>query len=135
MDLVPLVVCCKSADPTGDPALIWRAADRLAIGPDAAASAAGAGLAEFGTRVRFRHSLVRSAAYMSARAQDRQEAHQSLAEATDATADPDRRPGTGRKRRQLRTRTSPASWSSRRAGRRPGAGWLLRRHSWSVRRR
>jgi DNA-binding CsgD family transcriptional regulator len=80
-----------AADPTGDPALIWRAARRLSIGPDAAASAAGAGLAEFGTRVRFRHPLVRSAAYMSAPAQDRQKVHQSLAEATDATADPDRR--------------------------------------------
>jgi DNA-binding CsgD family transcriptional regulator len=80
-----------AADPTGDPALLWRAAGRLAIGPDAAASAAGAGLAEFGTRVRFRHPLVRSAAYMSAPAQDRQEVHRSLAEATDAAADPDRR--------------------------------------------
>ena len=34
-----------------------------------------AGLAEFGARVRFRHPLVRSAAYRSASVQDRQELH------------------------------------------------------------
>jgi len=80
-----------AADPTGDPALIWRAAGRLGIGPDAAGPAAGAGLAEFGARVRFRHPLVRSAVYLSAPDEERQEVHQTLAEATDAAADPDRR--------------------------------------------
>jgi DNA-binding CsgD family transcriptional regulator len=80
-----------AADPTGDPALIWRAAGQLGIGPDAAAPAAEAGLAEFGARVRFRHPLVRSAAYLSAPARDRQEVHRALAEATDPRADPDRR--------------------------------------------
>jgi DNA-binding CsgD family transcriptional regulator len=80
-----------AADPTGDPALVWRAAGRLGISPDAAGPAAAAGLAEFGARVRFRHPLVRSAAYRSASARDRQQAHRVLAEATDAGADPDRR--------------------------------------------
>jgi DNA-binding CsgD family transcriptional regulator len=80
-----------AADPTGDPALVWRAARLLGIGPDAARSAAEAGLAEFGTRVRFRHPLVRSAAYQSAPVRDQQEVHRLLAEATDAAADPDRR--------------------------------------------
>ena len=80
-----------AADPTGDPALAWRAAGRLGIGADAAAPAADAGLAEFGTRVRFRHPLARSAAYRSAQAQDRQEAHRALAEVTDQQLDPDRR--------------------------------------------
>ena len=55
-----------AADPTGDPVLVWRAAGRLGIGAEAAAPAAEAGLAEFGARVRFRHPLVRSAAYRSA---------------------------------------------------------------------
>ncbi len=79
-----------AADPTGDPALVWRAVGRLGIGADAAAPAADVGLAEFGTRVRFRHPLARSAAYRSASAQDRQEAHQALAEVTDQRLDPDR---------------------------------------------
>ena len=80
-----------AADPTGDPALVWRAAGRLGIGIQAAAPAAEAGLVEFGARVRFRHPLVRSAAYRSASAQDRQDVHRALAEATDPAADPDRR--------------------------------------------
>jgi DNA-binding CsgD family transcriptional regulator len=80
-----------AADPTGDPALVWRAAERLGIGADAAAPTADADLAEFGTRVRFRHPLARSAAYQSASAQDRQDAHRALAEVTDQRLDPDRR--------------------------------------------
>ena len=80
-----------AADPTGDPALMWRAARRLGVGTHAAGPAAEAGLAEFGARVRFRHPLVRSAVYRSAPAVDRQEAHRVLAEATDPLADPDRR--------------------------------------------
>ena len=80
-----------AADPTGDPALMWRAAGRLGVGAQAAGPAAEAGLAEFGGRVRFRHPLVRSAVYRSAPAVDRREAHRVLAEATDPLADPDRR--------------------------------------------
>jgi DNA-binding CsgD family transcriptional regulator len=80
-----------AADPSGDPVLVWRAAGRLAIGAGAAGPAEKAGLAEFGARVRFRHPLVRSAAYRSASVQTRQELHGALAEATDPAADPDRR--------------------------------------------
>jgi hypothetical protein len=80
-----------AADPTGDPALMWRAAGRLGVGTQAAGPAVEAGLAEFGGRVRFRHPLVRSAVYRSVPERDRQEAHRTLAEATDARADPDRR--------------------------------------------
>jgi len=85
------LVQLAAADPTGDPVLVWRAAGRLAIGAGAAGPAAEAGLAEFGARVRFRHPLVRSAAYRSASVQTRQELHGALAEATDPAADPDRR--------------------------------------------
>jgi AAA ATPase domain len=80
-----------AADPTGHAALVWRTAARLAIGADAAAPATNAGLAEFGTRVRFCHPLARSAVYQSTPAQDRQEAHLALAEVTDPGLDPDRR--------------------------------------------
>jgi DNA-binding CsgD family transcriptional regulator len=85
------LVQLAAADPTGDPVLVWRAAGRLAIGAGAAGPAAVAGLAEFGARVRFRHPLVRSAAYRSASVQTRQELHGALAEATDPAVDPDRR--------------------------------------------
>src|SRR6185437_2237889 len=85
------LVQLAAADPTGDPVLVWRAAGRLAIGAGAAEPAAEAGLAEFGARVRFRHPLVRSAAYRSASVPTRRELHGALAEATDPVADPDRR--------------------------------------------
>jgi DNA-binding CsgD family transcriptional regulator len=78
-----------AADPSGDPLLVWRAAGRLGI--PVQMPAAGAALAEFGARVRFRHPLARSAAYRSAPAQQMQEVHAALAEATDPAADPDRR--------------------------------------------
>src|SRR5437667_753830 len=80
-----------AADPSGDPVLVWRAAGRLAIGAGAAGSAVDAGLAEFGARVRFRHPLVRSAAYRSASRTTRQGLHGALADATDPAVDPDRR--------------------------------------------
>jgi DNA-binding CsgD family transcriptional regulator len=80
-----------AADPVGEPLLVWRAADRLGIRPQAATPAAEAGLLEFGTRVRFHHPLVRSVAYRSASLQERHDVHRALAEATDPLLDPDRR--------------------------------------------
>jgi DNA-binding CsgD family transcriptional regulator len=85
------LVQLAAADPTGDPAMVWLAAGRLGIGTEAATPAAEAGLLEFGTRMRFRHPLVRTAAYRSASLQDRQAVHRALAEVTDPQADPDRR--------------------------------------------
>jgi DNA-binding CsgD family transcriptional regulator len=79
-----------AADPIGDPLLVWRAAERLGIPTDAATAPAQAGLLEVGARVRFRHPLVRSAAYRSASLQERQEAHRALAQVTDPEIDPDR---------------------------------------------
>ena len=79
-----------AADPSGDWSLVWRAAGQLGIPIHAAIPATEAGLAEFSPRVRFRHPLVRSAAYRSAPLADRQRVHAALAEATDP-ADPDRR--------------------------------------------
>jgi DNA-binding CsgD family transcriptional regulator len=80
-----------AADPVGEPLLVWRAAERLGIGPDAAAAAVDAGLFEIGARVRFRHPSVRSAAYRSAPPDERRALHAALAEATDPQHDPDRR--------------------------------------------
>ena len=80
-----------AAEPTGDLTLMWRAANQLGIGPEAAAPAVEAELSSFATRVKFRHPLARSAAYRSAPLQDRQLVHRALAAATDAQQDPDRR--------------------------------------------
>jgi DNA-binding CsgD family transcriptional regulator len=80
-----------AADPSGDPVLVWRTAGSLGIPLSAWPPAVETGLVEFGTRVRFRHPLVRSAAYQSASALQRQDVHRALAEATDPQNDPDRR--------------------------------------------
>jgi DNA-binding CsgD family transcriptional regulator len=80
-----------AADPSGNAALVWRAAARLGLTARATAPAVEAGLAEFGVQVRFRHPLVRSVAYRSASFAERQQVHEALAEATDPEADPDRR--------------------------------------------
>ncbi|OBK24496.1 LuxR family transcriptional regulator [Mycobacterium asiaticum] len=80
-----------AAEPIGDAALLLRAAQNLGLPHDAAAGAEAAGLIDVGTRVRFRHPLVRSAAYRAAGLVERRRAHRALAEATDGNADPDRR--------------------------------------------
>jgi DNA-binding CsgD family transcriptional regulator len=80
-----------AADPTGDSALVWRAARRLDIAQTAAAAATDAGLAEFGSRILFRHPLARSVSYWSASVAERQQVHRALADETDRDLDPDRR--------------------------------------------
>ena len=86
-----LLLLLAAAEPVGDVTLLWRAADRIGIGPEAIAPAEDAGLLEISARVRFRHPLVRSAAYRAAPAPARREVHRALADVTDARVDPDRR--------------------------------------------
>jgi DNA-binding CsgD family transcriptional regulator len=78
-----------AAEPVGDPVVVWRAAGRLGIGTRAAANTDG--LLTIGTRVSFRHPLVRSSVYRAASPEERQAVHRALADATDAEVDPDRR--------------------------------------------
>jgi DNA-binding CsgD family transcriptional regulator/tetratricopeptide (TPR) repeat protein len=80
-----------AADPTGDAALEWRAAQRLGITESAAHAAESDGMLAFDGGVAFRHPLVRSAVYRAAGPDERSEVHRALAEATDPTIDPDRR--------------------------------------------
>ncbi|MFI7470008.1 AAA family ATPase [Nonomuraea sp. NPDC049646] len=81
-----------AAEPVGDVTLLTRAAELLGVEVAAAASPAeAAGLIAIGTRVRFHHPLMRSAAYRAASPQDRQDVHRALADATDPRTDPDRR--------------------------------------------
>ncbi|WP_445149960.1 helix-turn-helix transcriptional regulator [Baekduia sp. Peel2402] len=80
-----------AAEPIGDVRLLRRGAELLGIGLDDAAPAEAIGLIDIGPRVRFRHPLVRSAAYRAASVADRRDVHRALAEATDPEQDPDRR--------------------------------------------
>jgi DNA-binding CsgD family transcriptional regulator len=81
----------SAAEPLGDPALLWRAAAMLGLATDAAAPAEAGDLIALGTRVTFRHPLLRSAVYDAARPEQRRAAHGALADATDPESDPDRR--------------------------------------------
>ncbi|GAA5122297.1 LuxR family transcriptional regulator [Alloalcanivorax gelatiniphagus] len=81
-----------AAEPLGDTVLLRRAADDLGIAVEAAsAEVQAAGLVRVRTMVRFRHPLVRSAAYRLAAPAERQAVHRALAAATDPHHDPDRR--------------------------------------------
>ncbi|HWO63019.1 MAG TPA: AAA family ATPase [Umezawaea sp.] len=86
-----LLLLTAAVEPTGDVTLLWRALDRLGVGPEAAEAAEAAGLVEFGAGVRFRHPLVRSASHRSAEAAELRAVHRALAAVTDPEQDPDRR--------------------------------------------
>ncbi|MEV0623882.1 AAA family ATPase [Nonomuraea sp. NPDC050404] len=86
-----LLLLLAAADPTGDPVLLWRASAALALGPEDFDAARNADALAIGTRVGFRHPLVRSAVYRAATAEDRRRVHAALADVTSADHDPDRR--------------------------------------------
>src|SRR5215218_9755973 len=69
-----------AAETTGDPATVLRAGARLGVDAGALDQAEVAGLVRTGERLRFRHPLVRSAAYRTASFAVRQAAHRALAE-------------------------------------------------------
>ncbi|MFD1271141.1 AAA family ATPase [Streptomyces kaempferi] len=85
-----MLLLVAAAEPTGDAALLWRAAARLGIGGSAAAAAEADGLLSIGTRVVFRHPLVRSAVYHAVPPSQRRAAHRALADVT-GPSEPDRR--------------------------------------------
>jgi DNA-binding CsgD family transcriptional regulator len=78
-----------AAEPTGDALVVWAAAERLHIDPSAAEKTEG--LLTIDEGVRFRHPLVRSAAYRAASERERRACHRALAEVLDPAIDPDRR--------------------------------------------
>jgi DNA-binding CsgD family transcriptional regulator len=80
-----------SADPLGDPALLWRAAKELGIPEQAADAVESEGFVALDGAVAFRHPLVRSAVYSAADPDERRRVHAALADATDPELDPDRR--------------------------------------------
>ncbi len=72
-----------AAEPLGDAALLWRAAERLFTDPSALIPARDAGLLEIDDRVRFHHPLVRSAVYRAASPDERRRVHDALADVSD----------------------------------------------------
>jgi DNA-binding CsgD family transcriptional regulator len=72
-----------AADSTGNVDLITAATAALDLPADACEAAEESGLVELGQEVKFRHPLVRSAAYNAARGGPRRRAHAALAVAAD----------------------------------------------------
>ena len=85
------LILLAAAEPLGDAALLWRAADRLSIEPSALRPATEAGLLEIDDHIRFHHPLVRSAIYRAASPAERHRAHAALADASDPDLAADRR--------------------------------------------
>lgn len=90
-DQTRTLLLAAAVEPVGDVTLLWRAAERLGLDLDAAAPAEAADLISIGSRVRFRHPLVRSASRRSAGPAALRAVHHALAQVTDPTQDPDRR--------------------------------------------
>jgi DNA-binding CsgD family transcriptional regulator len=86
-----LLLALTAADPSGDPALVRRAAGLLSLGIETIEQAEETELFGIGGQVVFRHPLMRSAAYLAVSPGDRRKVHAALAAVTDAQADPDRR--------------------------------------------
>jgi DNA-binding CsgD family transcriptional regulator len=86
-----LLLLVAAAEPVGDPALVWRAAERLGVPSSTTLSGGADGLVTIDERVTFRHPLVRSAVYRAAEPGDRQAVHRALAEVIDPRDAPDRR--------------------------------------------
>jgi DNA-binding CsgD family transcriptional regulator len=80
-----------AADPTGEPALLVRASEKIGVPISELSPAEADGLLDLGAQVTFRHPLLRSAIYRAAASDERRAAHQALAAGTDPEFDPDRR--------------------------------------------
>ena len=80
-----------AAEPTGDPAQVAAAAAVLGIDVHAADLAEAANLVTIGSRIEFRHPLVRSAIYTGAAGGDRRRVHNALGAVIRRARDGDRR--------------------------------------------
>ena len=106
-----------AAEPAGDPALVWRAAERLGIG-DRGGRARGGRRAADDRRAGDVPPSAGALGGLPGRAAGRPAGRAPGAGRRDRPAGRPRSPGLAprRRRRSGRTRTSPPSWSGRRAG-------------------
>ena len=80
-----------AAETSGQLAMVRRAATLLGTEPDGEDAAVASGLIATGSKVEFRHPLIRSAVYAGGPDADRRRVHEALASLIDPTLDPDRR--------------------------------------------
>ena len=90
-DDLQTMLLLAAAEPSGDPALLWRACTALGLDPEVADLPGVDRLLTFTPRIEFRHPLIRSAVYHGATGISRQRAHSALAAASDPDQDADRR--------------------------------------------
>jgi DNA-binding CsgD family transcriptional regulator len=86
-----LLLLIAAADPSGEPALLWRAAAALGLDQGAVDLPEVDRLLVFTPRVAFRHPLIRSAVYHGASPGARRRVHDALAAVSDRGLDADRR--------------------------------------------
>jgi hypothetical protein len=84
-------MAAAAVEPTGDPTRLWQALAHLSVPASAAAPAEAAGLLDIGSRVRFRHPLVRAEAWRAVPLPRLRAIHQALADVTDPSTAADRR--------------------------------------------
>ena len=126
---VELLLLVATAKPTGDAALLWRAANQLGIAREAAAPAEATGLLQIGARVWFPHPLVRSAVYRAITRRIIAGCTTRWAPSPTPGAIPTGAPGTSLRRCWASTRTSPRSSRPRRAACAVAEHWLRRPRS------
>jgi DNA-binding CsgD family transcriptional regulator len=80
-----------AAEPSGEPGLLWMAAERLGVGAGVADTPGLERILQFDPYLAFRHPLMRSALYYGAAASARKRAHEALAAGSASARDPDRR--------------------------------------------
>ncbi|MBV8219730.1 MAG: AAA family ATPase, partial [Solirubrobacterales bacterium] len=87
---VQTLLLLAAAEPSGDPALLWRACVEFGLDPEVADAPGIDRLLRFTPRIEFRHPMIRSAVYHGATGVARQRAHRALA-AASSDGDRDRR--------------------------------------------